>query len=799
MLVPFDWLKEYVDFDLSPDQLAERLTMAGLEVETIIQRGKDISSVVVGVIESVAPHPNADRLALCRVGVGDRTLQIVCGATNMRPGDKVPVALDGATLPGGVRIKAGRIREAISEGMLCSAKELGLGEDASGILILPAHLEAGTNLNPALGLDEPVLDVQVTPNRCDWASMIGIAREVAVLTGTKLKLPVACVTESQPDVSSLTSVHIDDPDMCPRYAARIIRGVRVGPSPEWMQDRLMKGGLRPINNVVDATNYVLLEQGQPLHAFDYDRLVDHRIVVRRARQDEHIVTLDMENRALFTDVLVIADAVKPVALAGIMGGKDTEVTTSTCNILIESAHFDPGTIRRGSKKMGLSTEASYRFERGTDPEAVLTAADRAVGLIQELGGGEVARGAVDICPRPVAPVELVLRPERVNLVLGTSLSEAEIARTLTQLEFGVTHSEDKLRVVVPSFRGDVRREVDLIEEVARVQGYDRIPLTWPRTALTVSTRNDEFSFTRTVVDTLASLGMTEIITLSFSCREEMASIGYADTAEQMITLMNPMSEKQSALRMSLIPGIMRTLERNVRRRRSDCALFEVGRTFAPPTAGQKPREVLMAAGAIVGDAMPRYWQGAGTKRDFYYLKGIVTAFLRKLRCPDITFHTGRHPSLSDKACAEISVGKTVCGFLGEIRETVRDRFGIGETVFLFELNLDVLRPMTGIPPVHKPLPRFPSSGRDVALVVAEHVQAEDLIGLIKSRGGELVHEVTLFDVYRGPQVPAGMKSLAFSIEYLAPDRTLTDQEVNTLHERITEALAVKFHARVREA
>jgi len=799
MLVPYDWLKEYVDFDLSADQLAEKITMVGLEVETIIRRGKDTSGVVVGLIESVAPHPNADRLVLCRVHVGNRTLQIVCGATNMKPGDKVPVALHGATLPGGVRIKAGRIREAPSDGMLCSAKELELGEDASGILILPAHLAVGTDLNRALGLDEPVLDVQVTPNRCDWASMIGIAREVAVLTSGRLKFPEARVTESQPDVSSLTSVHIDDPDMCPRYAARIIRGVRVGSSPDWMQDRLMKGGLRPINNVVDATNYVLLEQGQPLHAFDYDRLVDNRIVVRRARQDEHIVTLDMEERGLFPDVLVIADAGKPVALAGIMGGKDTEVTDSTQNILIESAYFDPGTIRRGAKKMGLSTEASYRFERGTDPEAVRTAANRAVGLIQELGGGEVACGIVDVCPQPFAPVELILRPDRVNLVLGTTLSAPEMARTLTQLEFGVTASESKLRVTVPSFRGDVRREADLIEEVARVHGYDRIPLTWPRTALTLPTRNDEFSFRRTVVDTLVNIGMTEIITLSFGCPEEMESIGYADAVEQMTTLVNPMSEKQNALRMSLIPGILRTLERNLRRGRSDCAVFEVGRTFAPPTSGRKPREVLIAAGAVVGDIGPRYWQAAGTKRDFYYLKGIVATFLHKLRCAAIAFQTGRHPTLSEKACAEISVNKTACGSLGEIRETVRDRFGIGETVFLFELNLDVLRPLVGTPPTHKSLPKFPSSTRDIALIVAEHVQAEDLTALMKSRGGDLVHDVTLFDVYRGPQVPAGMKSLAFSIEYLAPDRTLTDQEVNALHDKITEALAVKFHARVREA
>jgi phenylalanyl-tRNA synthetase beta chain len=422
-----------------------------------------------------------------------------------------------------------------------------------------------------------------------------------------------------------------------------------------------------------------------------------------------------------------------------------------------------------------------------------------VGLIQAFAGGEIARGVVDIYPRPFAAAELVLRPDRVNLLLGTNLSEADMVRTLTQLEFSVKPSEGKLRVVIPSFRGDVRREVDLIEEVARVYGYDRIHSSRPRTAVALPTRNEEFFFGQTVVETLVSLGMTEIITLSFSCPEEMEGIGYVGAAEQMTNLMNPMSEKQTALRLSLIPGVMRTLERNLRRGRADCAIFEVGRTFAPPAAGAKPSEILMTAGAIVGNVTPPYWQDAVAERDFYYLKGIVNTFLHKLRCHGIAFQTGHHPALSDKACAEISVGKTACGFLGEVRETVCDRFGIGETVFLFELNLDILRPLSGMPPVYQPLPRFPSSARDIALVVAEHVQAEDLMALMRSRGGELVDIVTLFDVYRGPQVPAGMKSLAFSINYRAPDRTLTDQEVNALHNQITEALAVKFHARVREA
>jgi phenylalanyl-tRNA synthetase beta chain len=799
MLVPYNWLKELVDFDYSADELAEKLTMAGLEVETVVRRAKEVSGVIVGSIESVEPHPNADRLVLCKVDAGDQTLDIVCGATNMTPGDKIPVALHGATLPGGVRIKKGKIRGAATEGMLCSAKELELGEDASGIMILPAGLEVGADLNRALGLDEPILDVQVTPNRCDWASMVGVAREVAVLAGTRLKMPEASFRKGGLPIATLTSVQIDDPELCPRYAARVMRDVRVGPSPDWMQDKLIKGGLRPINNVVDATNYVLLELGHPLHAFDYDLLTENRIVVRRARQGEKIVTLDGEERALFPDILVIADAVKPVAIAGIMGGHDTEVTDSTRNILIESAYFDPGTIRRGSKKMGLSTEASYRFERAADPEMVLTAADRAAGLIQELAGGELAMGSIDNYPQRFTPAEVVLRPARANALLGTEISASEMADMLAKLEFRVTGSDAQLSVTVPSFRGDVRREADLIEEIARVRGYDRIPSTRPRATVELPRRNDEFSFSKEVADALLSLGMTEVITLSFTCPEDMERIGYAGAADQMVTLMNPMTERQSALRASLIPGIMWTIERSVRRGRSDCKIFEVGKVFSPASTGAQPDETLMVAGAVMGEVIPHHWQVSETKSDFYYLKGIVVSLLRKLHCQDVSFQTGAHPALSEKACAEVCVGGAVLGFIGEVKEAVLHRFGVGEPVFIFELNLDALRPLSGVRPLHQPIPKYPSSGRDLAIIVAEQVRAQDLIALIRSTGGDIVSDVTVFDVYRGSQVSQGMKSLAFSIEYLAPDRTLTDEEVNKLHDKITEALAVKFHARVREA
>ncbi len=798
MLVPYNWLKDYVDFDYSADELAEKLTMAGLEVETVVKHGEEISGVVVGDVRSVRPHPNADRLVLCDVDVGGQVLEIVCGADNMKAGDKVPVAIHGATLPGDVKIRKGKIRGVTSQGMLCSEIELKLGDDAEGIMILPSQLDVGTDLNAALALDEPILDVQVMPNRGDWASMTGLAREVAVFAGTSLKMPEPSFRKGEAPIDSLTSVQIDDPEMCPRYAARIIRGVRVAPSPQWMQDRLIKGGLRPINNVVDATNYVLMELGQPLHAFDYDRLAENRIVVRRARQAERIVTLDGEERALFPDILVIADAVKPVALAGVMGGKDPEVNDATVNVFIESAFFDPGTIRRGSKKLGLSTEASYRFERGTDPEMVLTAADRAAGLIQELAGGELARGIIDNYPQPLEPVELVLRPARANALLGTDIPAQDMADMLGKLGFAVTARDEQLAVTVPSHRHDARREADLIEEVARVQGYDRIPSTSPRAPVELPRRNEEFSLQRKTTDALLSLGMTQTITLSFSSPEDMERIGYTGSLDQMVALLNPMSEKQGSLRASLIPGIIRTLERNLRHGRSDCTIFEIGRVFAARSPGEQPDEMLMVAGAAMGNVTAHHWDTPGTAVDFFYLKGIVESLLNGLLCRDIGFRKGSHPALSENATAEICVGDNTCGSIGEVRKAVLQRFNIEEPAVLFELDLDSLRPHTGTPRSHEPIPKFPPSRRDLAVIVADHVQAEDLTALVRNTGGHLLRDVTLFDLYRGPQVPPGMKNIAFSIKYLASDRTLTDEEVNALHQKIVEALVVKFHARLRE-
>ena len=492
MNVTLNWLKEYIDFKFSPSELADRLTMLGIEVETIKQLGTGLEGVVVGKVNAVGPHSNADKLVLCQVDVGEsENLQIVCGAPNVREGMLAPVATIGATLPIGLTIKSAKLRGEVSQGMLCSEKELGLSEDAAGLMELATDISVGTSLVEALGLDDVMFELEITPNRPDCLSLIGVAREVRAETGNPLKLPPVDLQENETDSQDLTTVTIDAPDLCPRYAARVIQGVKVGESPAWLQRRLESVGIGVINNIVDVTNFVLMEYGQPLHAFDYHKLSENRIVVRRAVAGEQLITLDEVDRELTTDMLVIADAEKPVALAGIMGGYDSEITETTCDVLLESAYFNPSSIRATAKALGMNTEASYRFERGADPGAVLAALDRAAELIAELAGGTVCKSAIDVYPGEQPLTQIQLRPDRVNFVLGTELEAAEMVQILSRLGFDVksVNTEEIYQVTVPTFRADITREIDLIEEIARVYGYDNIPTTLPKGDIPVPTPN----------------------------------------------------------------------------------------------------------------------------------------------------------------------------------------------------------------------------------------------------------------------------------------------------------------------
>ena len=619
MNVTLNWLKAYIDFEFSPSELADRLTMLGIEVESIKHLGAELGGVVVGSVISIRPHPNADKLVLCQVDTGGTdTLQIVCGAPNAREGMLAPVATIGATLPIGLTIKRAKLRGETSEGMLCSEKELGFSDDAAGLMELPTDIPVGTPLSEALGLDDVVFELEITPNRPDCLSLIGVAREIRAETGNPLKLPTVDLRESNISVRDLTSVTIDAPYLCPRYAARVIQGVKVGESPAWLQQRLASVGIGVINNIVDITNFVLMEYGQPLHAFDYHKLTENRIVVRRAMKGEHLTTLDEAERELTSDMLVIADAERPVALAGIMGGYDSEITETTCDVLLESAYFNPSSVRATAKALGISTEASYRFERGADPGAVLAALDRAAQLIAELAGGTVCEGVVDVYPGspPVTGkggqqplTEVQLRPERVNFVLGTTLEPSEMVQILNRLGFDVDATGEVYHVTVPTFRVDVTREIDLIEEIARVHGYDNIPTTLPKGDIPVPAPNPKTEVRRRIKHFLLAAGMMEAVNYSFcdpNCFDKIR-LKADDPLRNTLQLRNPLSPEMSVLRTTLLPGLLENAQSNKNHQVSDIALFEISNVFIPEedVEGEMPRskELERIAGILTGNVI----------------------------------------------------------------------------------------------------------------------------------------------------------------------------------------------------
>ena len=610
MNVTLNWLKNYINFEFSPSELADRLTMLGVEVESIKQLGAELEGVIVGSVTSIRPHPNADKLVLCQVDTGGtEELQIVCGAPNVREEMLAPVATIGATLPVGLTIKRAKLRGETSEGMLCSEKELGLSEDAAGLMELPTDTHLGIPLSEALGLDDVVFELEITPNRPDCLSLIGVAREIRAETGNPLKLPTVDLKESSTNAGDLTSVTIDAPELCPRYTARVIQGVKVAESPAWLQQRLESVGIGVINNIVDITNFVLMEYGQPLHAFDYDKLTENRIVVRRATDIEQITTLDEVERELTPDMLVIADAEKPVALAGIMGGYDSEITETTCDVLLESAYFNPSSVRATAKALGISTEASYRFERGADPGVVLAALDRAAQLIAELAGGTVCEGTVDVYPGQQPLTEIQLRPERVNFVLGTTLEAVEMVQILNRLGFDVDTTGEVYQVTVPTFRSDITREIDLIEEIARVHGYDNIPTALPKGDIPVPAPDPKTEVRRRIKHFLLAAGMMEAVNYSFcdpNCFDKIR-LNANDPLRNTLQLRNPLSPEMSVLRTTLLPGLLENAQANKNHQVSDIALFEISNVFIPEEGleGEMPRskEFERIAGILTGNVI----------------------------------------------------------------------------------------------------------------------------------------------------------------------------------------------------
>ncbi len=797
MNVTLNWLKNYIDFEFSASELADRLTMLGIEVESVKQPGAELEGVVVGSVSSVRPHPNADKLVLCQVDIGEtEELQIVCGAPNVREGMHAPVALIGATLPIGLTIKRAKLRGETSQGMLCSEKELTLSEDAAGLMELSTDISVGTPLATALGLNDTVFELEITPNRPDCLSLIGVAREIRAETGNPLKLPQVDFNEDETDIRETTSVTIEAPDLCPRYAARVIRGVKIGQSPAWLQQRLESVGIGVINNIVDITNFVLMEYGQPLHAFDYHKLSENRIVVRRAIAGEKLTTLDEVARELTSDMLVIADAEKPVALAGVMGGYDSEITEATCDVLLESAYFNPSSIRATAKALGMSTEASYRFERGADPGIVLAALDRAAELITELAGGTICKGIVDVYPGEQPLTEIQLRPKRVNFVLGTEIKAATMEEILTRLGFAVRNSESVHQVTVPTFRSDITREIDLIEEIARVYGYDNIPTTLPKGDIPVPAPDPKVEVRRHIKQFLLAAGMMEAINYSFSDPSSFDKIRLAadNPLRNALPLQNPLSPEMSVLRTTLLPGLLDNAQRNRNHQIDTIALFEIGSVFIRNGEQQEPERVSGVLAGQVGDGV---YSNPYRQPDFYDIKGLVEGVLEVCGISDYTLQKTDAPTFHPGRNAAVLLGDRQIGIFGEAHPEVLENYDLPYKAYLFDFDVEALTDAAIFAKRFEPISVYPKVERDLAIIVDKETLSDMPTELIYKAGGEWVESVRLFDVYEGEQVPEGKKSLAYAIVYHSAAETLTDKAVNALHDKIVKRLNQELGAELR--
>jgi phenylalanyl-tRNA synthetase beta chain len=805
MQISMKWLSDYVQCPPG-EELARRLTMAGLEVEGFTRLGQGLDGVIVALIKESVQHPNADKLSVTQVDAGaSGVMQVVCGAKNYQVGDKVPLATVGTKLPGGMQIKKAQLRGVDSSGMLCSAKELGLSEESSGLLILDKSLPVGMPIVRALGLDDTLLEVNVTPNRPDALSHLGVAREVAALTSAAVKRPEAKLGESQAEAASRAKVRIEAKERCPRYAARVVEGVKVGPSPRWLAERLKACGVRSINNLVDITNYVLLEYGHPLHAFDLDKLAGGELVVRLAKPGERLKTLDGKERALDPDDLVIADGANAQALAGVMGGGDSEVTEGTTRVVLESAWFAPSSVRRSSRRHGLHTEASHRFERGTDIDAVPLALDRAAALMAELAGGTVLRGRLDEYPVKQPPRTVTLREGAVSRLLGAQVPETEVARILTALGFEQGQGG---AWAVPTFRTDVEREEDLVEEVARIFGYDAIPAVLPRGPSEIKPEPAEREVERRIREALSGAGLMEIVSYAFvgpqelpwtTIRELDAHGGPVDA----IALVNPLSVEQSVMRTSMYPGLLRTLSHNLRQQADGVRLYEWGRTYEKdPDGGEQHRpvakETLRVSGVVQGRRLGRHWTAPDATVDFFDAKGAVEAVLGALGIDKAKFVPAELAPYHPRACARVWLDNGVTlGTLGELHPRTARPLSLPPGIFLFDLEVERLRKAAMLRPKYEALTRFPAVLRDLAVVVEAQLTSEEVKKVILAAGGELVEDARVFDVYVGKPIPEGRKNLAFALSYRAGDRTLTDAEVNEAHARIVDEVNKRLGGNLR--
>ncbi len=801
MKVTYNWLKEFVDFDLNPDELSHLLTMLGLEVDSMEQTGEGLDDVIVALVEERAQHPNADKLSLCRVNNGKEILNVVCGAQNFKSGDKVALAQVGSTLPGDFRIKRSRIRGEESCGMLCSEKELGLADESAGIMVLPADLQIGTPLFEALGIKDTVFEIGLTPNRADCLSVIGVAREIAAKLGKKLSCSLPVVSENGPDISLTASVEILDPDLCPRYTARYISGCTIAPSPQWLVNRLKAVGQRSINNVVDITNYVLMEYGHPLHAFDFRELSGGKIIVKRASEGEIFKTLDGQERMLNVSDLTIRDAERAVALAGIMGGENSEIADDTSNILLESAYFNPSAIRLTSKKLGLHTESSHRFERGTDINILPTALDRAASLISGLAGGVIAKGVIDVFPVPRADKRISVRVSRVNKILGLTLDEPTIAGIFRSLEFRVeTDAEGVLQVEIPSFRVDIEREIDLVEEVARLYGFENIPMTMPTAEVFSDLIPRTQILERQVKNFLAGEGFNEVINFSFASHNDISRLNFheSDRRSSAVALLNPLVDEHAVMRTTLLPALLQTTSRNFSLRNSNLRLFEMRRVYLAKPGSELPDEPLHVAGIMTGLRSPEGWNQSKELIDFYDIKGLIESIRTQFKLPELTFvQGGVEPFYHPGKSAAILCLDNLLGTLGEIHPDVQEAFEIDKPVFYFELDFAKLVSLSAeVLPIITPS-RFPDTYRDIAMLIDMETPSSAVVNCIKSVKSDKTRTVEIFDLYTGDKIPSGQKSLAVRVRYGSFERTLTDEEVGKVHQKIVNTLITELNITIR--
>ena len=804
MKVSVEWLTDFVSPLPAAEELARRLTRAGLEVEGLHRPAEALAGVVVARIAAAAPHPNAEKLSVTQVDAGGEQLQVVCGAKNFQVGDLVPLATLGTALPGGPTIQRASLRGVESHGMLCSGKELGLSDDPSGLLLLPRELVPGTPLAKALGLEDTVLEVNVTPNRGDALSHLGVGREAAAVLGVPLRRKLRTPAESGAPVSDAIRIEIADPVGCPRFTARVLEGVRIGPSPAWLRRRLERCGVRSITNVVDVTNYVMLELGQPLHAFDLDRIQGGLLRVRRAREGEPLTTLDGKKRTLAADDLVIEDTRGAQSLAGTMGGADTEVTEGTTRVLLEAANWDPGTIRRMARRHQLHSEASYRFERGVDRTVLPEVLDHAAALMAELSGATVRRGRLDVHPRPAEPRVVTLGKGEVDALLGAPVPEAEVRSILGSLGFA---AESGGRWRVPGWRHDVERPEDLVEEVARVRGYEHIPSVLPASSGELVPEPAWVEVERRIRGALSGGGFDEVVNYSFVDPGLLPwvtprAVEKLGSSVEAVSLRNPLTPQQAVMRTTLLASLLSNVASNLRHQPPALRLYEIGRAYLrDPYGGKDLRPVaeerLHVAGVLWGRRDPRGWTSKEAVTDFADARGAVEAIVSALGGGELTCRLARVAPFHPRATAEARVGEVVLGWVGEIHPRVAQQLGLPRGVFAFELEFAALERVAELSPQFQPLPRYPAVLRDLAVVVPVSMQAAEVRAVIREVGQPLVEDAELFDVYTGAPLPEGQKNLAFALRYRSPERTLRDDEVQAAHARIVEEVQRRLGGTLR--